>query len=253
MILKEHYGIVFGIFPPLEIIAPGLSVITTTRIGGVSTGPYRSLNLGSGTGDRLQNVRQNRKILLDSLEIPWRRVARAEQMHGAEIVIVTRPGRYSGVDGLITEKKNTALVISTADCYPVVVYAPAEKVLAALHVGRKGAVKGIIERALILLQNRFAIDIDHAIALIGPGICRRCYIVKKRTAERFPAKAVQMRKEKWRLDLNAFCKMELSRCGVKRKNIFSAGACTSCNPDLYFSHKRDRGITGRHWTIATIA
>jgi YfiH family protein len=252
MVLREHNGIVLGVFPPLEILAPELVVAITTRVGGISNGPYRALNLGDATGDLLRNVRRNRKMLLDSLGIPARRVARAEQVHGAGIAVITRPGTYRGIDGLITDRKNISLVISTADCYPLVVYAPAEKVLAALHVGRNGAAGGIIERAFVTLHNRFAIDTEHTIALIGPGICERCYTVWKRTARRFPAQAVRYGGGKWHLDLSAFCKGELIRHGVRRKNIFSAHACTACNPDLYFSHQRDRGVTGRHWTVATI-
>ena len=258
----EHYsvmewirqaGIPLGIFPVMELIAPGLRVYLTSRLGGISPPPYDSLNLGRKVGDRWSNVAKNRKLLLEAVGIPSRWLARAEQVHGAEIAIVRRGGLYRGVDGLGTTSKNVALLISTADCYPVIIYSPSEGALAALHVGRSGAAGGIIEHALEILTQKYRIDTDHAIALVGPGICRKCYTVWKKDALRFPEKVRRYYAGNWHLDLLSFCILELNRGGLKTRNIYNAGYCTSCRPDLFFSHVRDQGKTGRHWTLAMIA
>jgi YfiH family protein len=249
----ESSGIVLGVFPALELIAPRLKVYVSSRIGGVSTAPFGSLNIGAGLGDSSSNVRTNRRMLLEAVGAHPGRLAIAGQVHGSEIRIVHKGGTFGGVDGLVTSTKGLTLAVSTADCYPIIIYSPPEKALAAIHVGRKGARAGIIARAARSIFTDFNARPDHTIALIGPGICRKCYVVWKRTAGQFPKSCRSLRKGKWHLDLLAFCRQELVRCGVKAKHIYNAGICTSCSPDIFFSHKRDGDKTGRHWTLATIA
>ena len=245
-------GLKIGVFPALKAMAPGLDVFITTREGGVSAAPFESLNLGGSLGDRRENIERNRRLLLRTLAIPAGRLARTGQVHGAEIAVVHAGGHYQGFDGLLTVERDLALAISTADCYSVILYSPPERALAALHVGRRGAARGIIRRAVTLLQEDCRIDPAGAIAIIGPGICGACYTVSKDDAAPFPRGVRRFENGRWRLDLEAFCKAELGQCGFKRRNILAAGLCSACNPTLFFSHRRDRGITGRLWTIAVI-
>ncbi len=241
-----------GVFPALKAIAPGLDVFIATRGGGVSPAPFDSLNLGGNLGDRRKNIGENRKSLLEAVGISRRKLAQTGQVHGAEITVVQRGGFYRGFDGLVTATLDLALAISTADCYSVVIYSPPERALAALHVGRKGAEKGIIVRAVDILMERHRIDPTYAIAIIGPGICAKCYTVLKEDAAPFSRDVKRFERGAWRLDLEKFSKKELIAQGLKRKNIFSSGLCSACNPELFFSHRRDRGITGRLWTLAVI-
>jgi YfiH family protein len=245
-------GIVLGTFPALEAIAPGLNVFVTTRAGGVSAPPFDSLNLGGTLGDRPENIRANRKLLLAALDIRARMLARTGQIHDAAIASVTRGGHYDGFDGFVTAKRDLTLAISTADCFAVVIYSPPERVLAALHVGRRGAERGIVSRAERIMRCEYRIDPTYAVAVIGPGICANCYTVSRDDANRFPKAVRRFEHGAWRLDLAAFIIGELADRGFQRKNIFSSGLCTSCSPALFFSHRRERGTTGRHWTLATI-
>ncbi len=245
-------GIKLGVVPVLEAAAPMLRIWFTSREGGVSPAPFESLNLGEGTGDLIGNVRDNRQRLLSALGIPVSRVARAGQVHGSRIAIVKRGGIHRGTDGLITTARRLALVISTADCYPVAIYSPPEKALAALHVGRNGASLGIIRSALDILERNYSISTRDTIAVIGPGICRRCYSVCRETAARFPAKYIHRRKRSYHLDLLSHSVNQLIEGGLKRHNIYRANQCTSCDADLFFSHRRDGGTTGRHWMAAMI-
>ena len=245
-------GIDLGTFPVLECIAPQLEVTATSRRGGFSRAPFDSLNLGEGMGDRRADILKNRKLLFDTLEIHGRGIARAAQVHGHGIRIVNRGGVSSNADGLVTATKGLTLAISTADCYPVIIYSPSERILAALHAGRNGARKGIIGLALDLMRKRFRIDPGNTISMIGPGICKKCYTVDRGTAGLFPEEVTRMRGGKWHLDLLSFCKIELKRAGIEASHIYSADTCTSCNPDLFFSHRRDGGRTGRQWTLARI-
>jgi polyphenol oxidase len=245
-------GLTLGAFPALKAIAPDLEVFVTTRGGGASSPPFDSLNLGGTLGDRPDNIRRNRKLVLETLGIAPRSLARTGQIHGTEIAVVTRGGHYPGFDGFATAKRGLALAISTADCYSVVIYSPPERALAALHVGRRGAEGGIIGRAVDLLRERFRIDPAYAIAVVGPGVCGKCYTVSREDALRFPKEVRRYEGGRWRLDLDAFIRRDLAANGVRIRNIFSSRLCTACTPSLFYSHRRDGGVTGRHWTVAVM-
>jgi hypothetical protein len=245
-------GLRIGRFPALGAMAAELSLHVAARPGGASGPPFESLNLGGSLGDRVSNIRENRRRLLAALGIPARRLARAGQIHGAEIAIVSRGGLYRGVDGFATRVEGLALAISTADCYPLVIYSPPERALAALHVGRMGARRGIAGRAVKMLRDRCGVEPAYAIAAIGPGICASCYTVERNEAMRFPRAVRRFAGGAWHLDLEAHVVRSLLDQGLERNRILSAGLCTACNPDLFFSHRRDGGVTGRHWTVAVI-
>ncbi len=244
--------LLLGIFPASEVVAPGLELVTTTRIGGTSKEPFDSLNLGAETGDGKPNVHKNRRILLKTLGKSSGNIAMGRQVHGSNVRVVERGGLYKDTDGLITGKKGLTLVINTADCFPVVLYSPPEHVVAALHVGSKGLAEGIVEEGAEILTNDFRVDPSTALAFIGPGICKKCYTVDKATAKRFPDYAISQTGKDIHLDLEKLIKLKLKEIGFKKHFIYSAGTCTSCNRELFFSYRRDRGVTGRHWTMATL-
>ena len=191
-----------------------------------------------------------KRQLLDTAGIDEGKLARAEQVHGARVAVARHGELYGGVDGLVTSERGLALSISTADCYPVLIYAPSERVLGALHMGRNGAAEGIIERTMSLMCDSFQIRAAESIALIGPGICSECYEVGEHEAKRFPTRFRTLQGGRYKLDLLSFCREELRRCGIRPERIFEAGLCTSCNPRLFYSYRRDGGITGRHWMLA---
>jgi YfiH family protein len=252
MIWIHRKGLELGIFPVLDTIAPDLQVLFGSRRGGSSEGPYESLNVGMNVGDREKTVRRNRELLIGAAGIDGGRLARADQVHGAGLAVARRGELYHGVDGLVTREKDLTLAVSTADCYAVVIYAPSERVLGALHVGRNGAAEGIIERSMSLMYDSFRIGARGSIALIGPGICSECYQVGEAEAKRFPARFRSGDGGRFKLDLLSFCREELQRSGIRPDRIFEAGYCTSCNPRLFYSYRRDGGVTGRHWMLARI-
>lgn len=252
MIWKNRKGLKLGLFPVLEILAPGLEVLFGARSGGVSKGPYESLNVGMNVGDRVERVKRNRDLLLGAAGIDGKKLARAEQIHGGRVAIARRGAVYREIDGLVTTEKGLALSITTADCYAVLIHSPPDGILGALHVGRNGAAEGIIKRSMTMMNDSFRIDATGSIALIGPGICPECYEIGEEEAKRFPSRYRSHRDGRFRLDLLSFCRDELRRCGIPPDRIFEAGFCTSCNPRLFFSYRRDGGITGRHWMLARI-
>jgi len=244
--------IVTGGFLPLDTIAPGLMVRFASRIGGSSDPPFNALNLGSGTGDDEKTVISNRKAFLDDCNIASEQVALCGQIHSDNIKVTDTGGFFPDTDGLITTSSGVALGINTADCFPIVIYSPPERALAALHAGREGARKGIIGKAVQILTDRFGVDPATAVAMTGPGICGRCYRVDKDIARDFPEETVISIDGFPHLDLRTFCEMELEGAGVGKQSIIHSNVCTCCDDARCFSYRRDGGITGRHWTIAMI-
>lgn len=252
IVYSTKMGTKTGTFPIIKLKAPGLKLNFTTRIGGVSKFPFDSLNLGSGLGDDEDSVRANRDIVFRILGLDKDSVARAGQIHSSRVMVVEKAKMVKNCDGLITGRKNLTLVVSTADCFPVIIYSPSERALAALHVGRKGAGNGIIENALKILVDSYRINTSHTLAFMGPGICKKCYKLREKDITPFTDEFVHRRDGDIFLDLESFCIETLIRLGLTRGNIYTSGYCTSCNPELFFSYRREGGKTGRQWTLATI-
>ena len=216
--------------------APGpYEVVFSTRKGGVSDGPFASLNLGLLTDDAPENVAENRRRLCEATGADGSRLAMNRQVHGSE-VHPARPGsRGVRGDGLWTEEPALPMLAFVADCLPVALARTGGDVpaLAILHVGWQGLLTGIVERGAALL--------GRSAAVVGPGIGPCCYEVGEEVLAVFReldgVAAGRM------LDLAAVARRKLETAGVDR--IEHVALCTSCRRDLFFSHRRDGGVTGR--------
>jgi purine-nucleoside/S-methyl-5'-thioadenosine phosphorylase / adenosine deaminase len=227
---------------PIELELPGARVAFSTRNGGVSDGPYRSLNLGILTDDEPARVTDNRRRLAGSVGLAQEAVAMVWQVHGAELADWKEPPRCGGyavpgaplrqVDGHLTDLPGVGLLILGADCLPVALAGPGR--VAMLHCGWRGLAAGIVERAVA----RFA---EPPAAAIGPGIGRCCYEVGSEVLAAF--EELDGVASGRMLDLPAVARARLEASGVSR--IEDVDLCTSCRADLFFSHRRDSGITGR--------
>ena len=234
-----------------EVRLPGGRAFFSTRRGGVSEGPYESLNLGVRTGDDAERVRENRRRLAAGVGIAPERVAMGWQVHGVELrelggapdpgeAAFAGPGAtVAHVDGHLTATPGLGLLVLVADCYPV---ALVERGMAAmLHCGWRGLAGGILERAL----ERF----DRApAAAVGPGIGACCYEVGREVLEAFAD--LDGVADGRMLDLRAVIARKLAGAGVER--VEHVDHCTSCRDDHYFSHRRDHGVTGRQSGIAVL-
>ena len=149
----------------------------TNRSGGVSAPPFDSNNLALHVGDDSDAVFENRNAIAAQIGLPAGRVFYMNQVHGREISIVTADSRSESTptaDGLFTLDREVALVSLVADCVPLLLYS--KKAIAALHVGRKGLVAGVVEAALEVFE-KFGISLTDLSAEIGPAICGDCYQV----------------------------------------------------------------------------
>jgi YfiH family protein len=222
----------------------------STRSGGASDGPYATLNLGASTADRPEAVAENRRRLLESLELRPARVVTAGQVHGSAVAVVTEPGLVRNHDGLVTRVPGLPLAVSAADCLPILFTAPGA--VAAAHAGWRGVVAGIAETTLITLcQTAHAAPGDVHVHL-GPCIRECCYVVGPEVATLFPGEARREFEGRTYVSLPAAVILRLRSAGVPAESIADVGACTSCEATRYFSHRREEGLTGRHWGVAAV-
>ena len=226
-------------------------VFFSTRLGGVSTGPYSSLNLGLLTGDESARVVENRRRLCAAAGADAVTAAMAWQVHGARVTraaprgIVTPGTPLERCDGLWTDDPGQAMVLVTADCLPVALAATdGRPALAVLHVGWRGLLEGIVEAGARTLGGRLA-------AAVGPGIGPCCYEVSEEVASLFVRRFGRGVVGGRRLDLRAATERALAEAGCVSVDHHSR--CTSCEADLFFSHRRDGGVTGRQGVVAYVA
>jgi polyphenol oxidase len=229
------------------------TVVFSTRVGGVSEGPYESLNLGIFTGDDPQRVVENRRRLAGIADIDPQRTRMAWQQHGAGVRraspegILTPGTQHEPCDGWWSDEPGQGMMLVTADCLPVAIARrdgdrPA---LAVLHVGWRGLLAGIVANGVSALGG------GRLAAAVGPGIGPCCYEVGADVARPFAARFGWEVLSDGRLDLWRATELALEQAGVQE--VERTDLCTYCHPELFFSHRRDRGTTGRQGVIAAVA
>jgi purine-nucleoside/S-methyl-5'-thioadenosine phosphorylase / adenosine deaminase len=226
--------------------APGpYEVVFSTRVGGVSDGPFASLNLGVMTGDDPELVEENRRRLCGEVGADPARLALNRQVHGAEVHRALPGARGAPGDGLWSEEPGVPMLKLTADCLPIAIARTNgdRPALALVHAGWRGLLAGVVEKAVAVVGGR-------ATAVVGPGIGCCCYAVGEDVAapfrERFGSSVVRDRS----LDLPAAAEAALRSAwctSVERVDL-----CTSCRNDLFFSHRRDGERTGRQGVIGLV-
>jgi YfiH family protein len=225
-----------------QLSLPGARAIFSTRLGGLSEGPYESLNLGILTDDDPQLVTENRRRLAAAAGLDANRVAMGWQVHGTDLrewdsppspSAFAEPGtELDRVDGHLTERPGLALMVLVADCFPVALSGGGR--VAMIHCGWRGLADGIVEKAL----ERFP---QPPAAAVGPGIGPCCYQVGPEGLVAFDG--IEGAADGRMLDLRAVIAHKLAGSGVE--SVEHLDHCTSCRPELYFSHRRDGGVTGR--------
>lgn len=221
---------------------PGVKALITTRAGGVSEGPYASLNLGMRTGDHVLAISTNRRRLRAHLpqEPKWLR-----QVHGGTAVEADTLADAPEADAAIARHPDTVCAVLVADCIPVLLADRAGSVVAIAHAGWRGVVHSVIENAV----ERIALPPEELIAYLGPGIGPRAFEVGADVRDAYLARDPRAAKAfvlhapgKWLADLFLLARQALARAGVE--NVYGGTLCTYSDPARFFSYRRDR-ITGR--------
>lgn len=234
--------IVPRIFNTSKIIAA-----QSTREGGVSSQPFNSLNLGLSLNDDEYNVIKNRELFFGKLSIKLNNVSRSQQVHGNKVLVVNQPTTSSGFDALITNKKNNFLAISIADCTPILIHDEKQNAVAAIHAGWKGTVTEIVKHTLAAMQTNFGTQGKDCKAFIGACISYQNFEVDEDVAKHFndSLKHFDTQKQKWFVDLKSANKNQLIDFGVLPQNIEITEYCTVADNKLFFSHRKEKGNTGR--------
>jgi purine-nucleoside/S-methyl-5'-thioadenosine phosphorylase / adenosine deaminase len=258
----------------------------STRIGGSST-VYggRTLNLGFTKEDARENVEKNRGKLLLELGAAdgrklWPLVA-LKQIH-SDIIHVVRsaePARLTG-DGLITNLPGIPLAVMTADCFPVILVDKKRRAVGIFHAGWRGTVQRIAEKGLGIMRHEFGTVPKDVVAAIGPGIQQCCYAVGEElrtqfasqfaygqelfcevkdsdpVREKYPLLFMNQRAPghgdqciKLHLDLREANRRQLIEAGVPARQITALENCTSCDTSRFFSHREEKGRTGRMMAV----
>ena len=239
-------------FDPRLHLIPRLAQISrvtaafSTRHGGVSGGPFESLNLGAKTGDDPARVRENRQRFFGSFGVDVEQVARAEQVHGAAVTSIDRAGRVDGVDGLVTRVPDVALAIATADCAAVLLVDPTARVVGACHSGWRGTQQNIA-RNTVSQMVRLGAEPERLLAYVSPCISADRFEVGEEVATQFDAKYVSHPDEGGRphVDLKAVIRDQLLEEGLNADEIEVSPLCTFERTDLFYSYRAESGSTGR--------
>lgn len=242
---------------------PSLAAGFTTKHGGVSKGPFHSMNPAFHVHDLADDVVRNRKIVANSIHMPAERWAGAEQTHETNIAKITAEEAGLGAldydtalkrtDGMYTSESGILLTLLFADCVPVFFFAPKHHLVGAAHAGWKGTVGGISAAMVEKWTKVEGVPVEDIFVAIGPSICPKCYMVDKKIIdllelileEETKTAYNQITDTQFALDLKKANALILRKSGILKENIITTRFCTSCDEQLFFSHRRDKGKTGR--------
>jgi hypothetical protein len=225
------------------------------RDGGISSGPFASLNLGASVGDHPEAVKENTRRLAEAAGFSPDAFVTVAQVHGDRVVeapgeVELTNGRRTEADAVVTARPGLAPAVRTADCVPLLLWAPDAGAVAAVHVGWRGAKARVAARAVEALAARYRASPAQILAAVGPSIRACCYEVSADLAAEFTrefgALAVAGNHARPHLDLVHVVRATLAAVGVAEDRVDVVGACTSDDRKRFFSHRRDHGNTGRH-------
>lgn len=240
-----------------------ISHFVTTRHGGVSNGTYASFNQGEHCGDDKEAVCMNRLLLSEAIAIPKDRIIAPIQTHKDEVKVIEssffslsneeQRAYLYGVDALITSLPNVCVAVSTADCVPVLLYAPDVHVVAAIHAGWRGTILQIVKKVTRSLIEKYGANPSLMRAGIGPSISVDVFEVGEEVVEAFYEKGFDLDKvmrrdpesNKAHIDLWEANRLQLVACGLSGEHIEIAGICTYTHYEDFFSARRLGVESGR--------
>ncbi|WP_026476384.1 peptidoglycan editing factor PgeF [Alkaliphilus transvaalensis] len=262
IIEKEGVKLVqFTRLEEIDFVKHGFS----TRTGGVSSEPFSQLNLGRKTDDSIENIRENTKRFCKAVGVKFEDLVVSDQVHKDKIQIVTAKDRGKGftkemdfenIDAMITNERNVPLITYFADCVPLYLVDPIKKVVGLAHAGWPGTVLKIGKKTVEKMMAEYKSKPEEIIVVIGPSIGQCCYEVSEDVINKFNTNftdassfVVSKGGGKYMLDLWQANRIALKEIGVLDRNIEVSKICTGCTTNLFFSHRKEKGNTGRMASI----
>ncbi|MEK7679165.1 MAG: peptidoglycan editing factor PgeF [Deltaproteobacteria bacterium] len=274
--LKEKQGIKYLSCPLLETQA--LTHGFLTRVGGVSPAPFESLNFDFRT-DSKENILKNTELIAKPFPLLAKRLITLNQVHGVQVFVANEhfhiiplyergiKGDFDGIDAahppeadaIVTCLKHTPIGVLTADCLPALLYDPVKKAVGAAHAGWRGALLKIAQKTVQTMVKSFGSRPEDIIACLGPHIRPCCYDVKEDIIKEFEKVYgdaalgfFEFTNGSPRLDLAKAVSHSLIEEGLVEKNICSEAPCTACENKLFFSYRKENGLTGRQLSFIMI-
>lgn len=239
---------------------PGLNCAVTTRQGGVSAGPYAGLNLGSGTGDKIENVEENLALLCGALGAEPARLERMRQRHTANVVVVEGGGGAppDHMDAIVTSAAGVPLLGLSADCALTCFYDPVHKAAAVAHSGWRGALLDVYGATLAAMKLRYGTEPGEVLAAVSPMISAAHYPVKEDFLEKLKAfypggadkRFLNLKEGRHYFNLRELLRCRLEALGVRKHEFMHL--CTYAEKDLFYSWRRDGEKTGRFGLAAML-
>ena len=260
MNLNVKNDVPFLTYKALEKI-PFINHAFSTRLGGVSTGEFTSMNLAFNRGDEYENVIQNYKIFCNAAGFDFNTLVASAQDHHTFVrkvtsdncgTGITRPRDIQSVDALVTNERNVTLVTYYADCTPIFFVDTEKRVIALAHAGWRGTVGKICEKVINVMSDDYSCNKNDIICCIGPAIGKCCYEIDQSCYEEFAKvdfidiSSVMTCKDngKYMADLPETNRQIIISAGVPEKNIIISDICTKCSSELLWSHRATNGHRG---------
>jgi YfiH family protein len=244
----------------------GVRSAVFTRHGGVSQPPWAALNVGGTVGDDPQHVRRNKGLILQALELPEQSIYDVWQVHGTEVVCTDAPrpqdGMHSRADAILTNRPGVTLMMRFADCVPVLLADPVQRVAGIVHAGWQGTVNRVVQATIHTMTAHYGSYAPDLRAVIGPSIGPDHYVVGQdvidQVKDSFGADAPgllrprngELPNGKAYLDLWRANQIALEQAGVEHIQV--SGICTACHVQDWYSHRHEQGKTGRFGVVVTL-
>jgi YfiH family protein len=227
----------------------GLEHAVFTRLGGISSPPFASLNVSYDTKDDAGKVSENLSRVRSAMEASP--LIYARQIHGNNILLLheqtqmdlDRPYPFEGFDGFITKVPGVVMLVKVADCQPIFLFEAKHKVAGLIHTGWRGSVQNILGKAVYLMEAQFQCRAQDIVAAIGPSLGPCCAEFRNWRQE-LPSSFSRFQVAENHFDFWAISQDQLQEAGLPRENIETAHICTKCNPEVFYSYRGERR-TGR--------
>lgn len=224
----------------------------SSRHGGVSKDPYTTLNLAYHVGDRAADVMTNHTLLAKEVGYDLKKLHFMNQIHSNKVVVIDEESfGVPSCDALVTNLKDTPLMVMSADCAPVLLYDPVRSVIAAVHAGRAGAFGNIVKNVLTVMQEHFESNPEDLQVAVGPRICLACYEVSQNEINEACSLGYGFACEGSHLDIDAILKHQLAECGVQEEHLDFLPYCTKCQNSEFFSYRAQK-VTGRNASVIVL-
>jgi polyphenol oxidase len=257
-IVDPQHGLAYYQFDMWAYVTHGIF----TRQGGVSAAPWASLNMGGNVGDDPKAVRCNHERMYAALKVEDNRACSVWQVHSADVLVADAPVRgrrwLALADGMVTDRPGVPLSMRFADCVPLLFYDPVRGVIGIAHAGWRGTVQGVGANVIRLMQQTYGCKPSDIQAAVGPSIGPECYQVGEEVVDAvrvyFGTTDSLIRRDSADgtayFDLWTANRLDLQRAGVEQIEV--AELCTARNTEEWFSHRAEKGRTGRFGAVIAL-